>query len=79
MSLTWTTSVSADAENHDQEVDLAPLGHPKGACWASVGPDGDGWVWSVYDRWLYEDATTLAAGVETTEEAAKAAVEEWLA
>jgi hypothetical protein len=43
-SLNWYTSVSADADNHDQEVDLAAIGCPGGASWASVSPShGDQW------------------------------------
>jgi hypothetical protein len=81
MNLNWRTSDSADDMNHDQEVDLDKAGNPGGASWASVSPDGAGWVWVVYDRWLDVDAEPdpeLARGGTDTEDQAKAAVAEWV-
>ena len=81
MPLNWTTSVSADNQNHDQETDLAAIGNPGGAEWASVAPQGNGrWSWAIYTRWLWEDidadpASTLASDETDGEGTAKAAVE----
>jgi hypothetical protein len=84
-ALRWYTSVSADDENHDQEVNLDKAGNPGGAVWASVSPNsqpGYGpWVWVIYDRWLDVDEEpdpTLADGPAASEEAAKVAVAEWV-
>lgn len=82
--ITWQTSDSADSANHDQEADLAALGNPGGAEWASVAPEGAAWSWAVYSRWLWEDidadpAATLASGPAKTEQEAKTAVATWIA
>ena len=83
MELAWYTSDSADECNHDQEVDLDRIGNPGGASWAYVAPDGrpghKPWNCEVLDRWLYEDAETLAAGEADDEAGAKAAVTAWVA
>jgi hypothetical protein len=81
--LAWCTSASADAENHDQEVDLAALGAPGGAAWASVAPDSSPgpWAWVIYDRWIDVDSwpdPVLAEGPAGTEAEAKAAVQAWV-
>jgi hypothetical protein len=78
MTLNWRTSESADDHAHDQEVNLAEVGNPGGAEWASVAPEFMGWRWEILDRWLYEDATTLAEGHVPTEEEAKQAVQSWV-
>ncbi len=75
--LAWTTSASADDHAHDQETDLSAIGSPGGAIWASVAPEGNGWNWTICDRWLWEDADILACGSAGTEELAKAAVTSW--
>jgi hypothetical protein len=84
-NLTWTTSGSADAENHDQETDLDSIGSPGGASWASVAPDSlpqyGPWHWVIYDRWIDVDDEpdpTLAEGQADTEDEAKAAVTIWV-
>lgn len=82
MSLTWTTSASADDQNHDQETDLDAIGSPNGASWASVSPESEGWAWVIYDRWLDVDEApdpVLASGKADGEGTAKAAVEAWVA
>lgn len=80
--LRWTTSASADAENHDQETDLDAIGSPGGASWASAAPDGrkghEPWTWEIWDRWLIEDGNLLANGEAASEDAAKAAVAIWV-
>lgn len=78
-NLTWTTSASADDLAHDQETDLGTIGSPGGAAWASVSPEGSGWNWAVYDRWLLEDGDILDCGHVATEDEAKAAVAAWVA
>jgi hypothetical protein len=84
--LNWYTSNSADDQNHDQETDLAKIGNPGGAEWASVSPDGrpghKPWNWEIYDRWIdvdEEPGHTLAYGKTDTEDLAKAAVAGWVA
>ena len=59
MTLKWYTSVSADDENHDQEVDLDAIGSPDSASWASVAPQDGRWSWTVYARWLWEDIDAI--------------------
>jgi hypothetical protein len=85
VTLHWYTSDSADDENHDQETNLDKIGNPGGAVWAEVSPNsqpGYGpWIWVIYDRWLDVDEEpdpTLADGPAASEEAAKAAVAEWI-
>lgn len=81
MPLTWYTSVSADEDNHDQEVDLDAIGSPGGASWASVSPNDPGWHWEIFDRWLDVDEDpdpTLAVGEAGDEAGAKVAVESWV-
>lgn len=84
VELTWTTSASADDENHDQETDLDAIGSPGGASWASVSPDsrpGAGpWAWVIYDRWndVDEHDSVLGGGPADSEDAAKAAVAAWV-
>lgn len=81
--LPWRTSASADEHAHDQEADLAALGSPGGAVWASVSPEGDGWHWGIYDRWLWEDIDAgghvLACGNVASEDQAKEAASAWVA
>lgn len=87
MNLTWTTSASADDDNHDQETDLTAIGCPGGAVWASVAPDsrvlpGYGpWAWVIYNRWndVDDHDCELAAGPANSEDEAKAAVANWAA
>jgi hypothetical protein len=80
--LEWSTSDSADTENHDQEVDLDAIGSPGGASWASVSPSWENqWWWVIYDRWIDVDDEpdpTLAEGHLATEAEAKAAVATWV-
>jgi hypothetical protein len=81
--LAWTTSESADAENHDQETDLCAIGNPGGAVWASVAPEGEGWAWNIYSRWGWEDIDAdpdalLSGGQAGDEDRAKAAVTDWV-
>jgi hypothetical protein len=85
--LAWRTSDSADEENHDQETDLAAIGNPGGAEWASASPDGRPgipWTWGVYRRWLWEDIDAdperniLAEGIAGDEDEAKMRVAEWV-
>lgn len=86
--ITWVMSESADADNHDQETDLAAIGNPGDACWASVAPESrpDGsqyWHWAIYRRWLWDDIdsdpeNTLANGESAGEADAKKAVETWV-
>jgi len=87
MELDWYPSGSADDQNHDQETDLARIGNPGGAEWASVAPDGrpqfGPWHWGIYGRWLWDDIdadpdSTLAEGPADTEDEAKAAVAGWV-
>jgi hypothetical protein len=84
MELTWTTSASADEDNHDQETDLDSTGSPGGAAWATVapegGPDHKPWMWVIYDRWIDVDEhdSELAAGETDHEDEAKAAVAAWV-
>jgi hypothetical protein len=80
----WVTSASADEDNHDQEAEMAAIGSPGGAVWASVSPDRGNWAWAVYATWLWEDIdtnpdATLAEGTAATEQDAKDAVAEWAA
>jgi hypothetical protein len=80
MELTWTTSASADYDNHDQETELDTIGNPGGAVWASVSPDRDDWVWEIFDRWLDVDDepyASIAIGRAGDEAGAKAAVQSW--
>jgi hypothetical protein len=81
MELTWTTSASADDDNHDQETELDTIGNPGGAVWASVSPDPRyGWVWEIFGRWLDADddpQATIDVGTADDEAGAKAAVQSW--
>lgn len=79
MTLAWYSAASADETHCDVEVDLAALGNPGGAEWASVTHERDGvWHWAVYDRWLWDDLTVLASGSSAGPAAAQDAVSRWV-
>lgn len=69
----WTTSESADAQAHDQEIDLGDGWH------ALVFPFGNGvnWGWELWDQWMHSDEDgeyyPCNNGVESSEVGAKAA------
>ena len=82
--LTWYPGTSADDDHDDVETDLAAIGGPGGAVWASVADEETWWSWAVYDRWLWDDIDadpgthTLAEGTAASREEGMQAVSDWV-
>lgn len=85
MTLEWKPAQSADRDHPDIEVDLAKIGNPGNAEWASVTEESNpaGFSWAIYARWLWEDIDNdpnniLAEGTAASLEDAKSAIESWV-